>query len=225
MDEARLDEIKRAGRSRRSRRYQRNAAFATLALVAVLGVGTVAVTANPDEPPPQAARGSNASSPVETPPQAARSSNASGPCVESTDAGCGPLRWVPQPAPNQKLIADVTLRPASVAVGAPVRGVVEWSDPDAPLADLVSVCWGDSPCAPVPPSPCAGQQAFGRWSPPPRRGGEGRFVLRPHRYETSGRFLVSVTVRSMSWPTNICPEAAIDPYGEVRTVRAEVVVR
>jgi hypothetical protein len=209
-DESRLDQIKRDGKARRSRRYRRNAAFSALAVVGVIGFGSVVVTTTNRE---------------ESRPQAARPADADGSCADSIDPACGPFRWASRPAPNQPLRAVLRLMPEAATAGEPVAGVVEWSDADAPRADPIALCWGDARCEPAAPRECGAAEAFGSWSPPPRRAGDGRFVVGPHSYTTGGRYTVSVTLRSSSWPPQRCPRAELDPFASVRTVRAEVVVR
>jgi hypothetical protein len=209
-DESRLDQIKRDGRARRSRRYRRNAAFSALAFLGVLGVGSVVATTTNREG---------------SPPQAARPADNEGPCADSIDPACGPFRWARRPAPNQPLLASLRLMPEAGLVGEPIEGSIDWSDADAPDAELVGLCWGDAPCEPPAQQQCAAAEAFGSWSPPRRRAGDGRFILGPHSYTTAGEYTVSATVRSNSWPPDRCRQGPIDPYANTQTVRMVVVVR
>lgn len=205
--DSRLDEIKREGRARRARRHRRNAGLLAVGLVVLVGGGALVLAdaGQSASPPPEAAR--------DVPPR----------CRDSTDATCGPFRWDPKPAPNRPLAVTLRVAPVTVRVGQPVAATVTWSDPDAPAAGLVAQCWGDVPCTPAPPA-CARTSATGTWTPPRPRAGRGKLVLSDHSFSSSGRFPVTVAVRSRSYPSDLCPPSG-DPYANTRTVRTVVTVR
>jgi len=216
--EARLDAIKRDGRARRARRHRRNAGVLAVALVIVAGGGALVIA--------DAGKGTTSS------PEAAHDTPSRGPeaartvapgCVNSTDAACGPFHWDPEPARNRPLTATLRVAPDAVRVGQQVTATVTWSDPDAPAVDLVAECWGDGGCSPPPPG-CTRHSASGSWTPPPPRAGRGKLVLRAHSYSSSGRYPVTVTVRSRSWPGDLCPPSG-DPYTNTTTVRTVVTIR
>jgi hypothetical protein len=211
-DEARLAEIKRVGRARRNERHRRNAALAALTVVVVVGGLGVPVMTGKDGARPQA----------EGRPEAARQADAGAKCRNSTDPSCGPFRWTRSPGRDARLRVGLDLSHTSLRIGQEANGVVTWSDRDAARADLLSICWGDAPCEPPAP-PCGGERATGSWSPPPRRSGHGKFRI-GHSYSAAGTHTVSVVVRSHSWPADLCPNAAIDPYSDTVTKTAVVTV-
>ena len=206
-NDPRLTAIKTEGKARRVRRQRRNAGLIALALIIVVGGGTLAFAGGNHDTAPEAAR--------DVPTR----------CQNSTDATCGPFQWNPEPARNQPLAVTLRVAPDPGTVSQPVTATVIWADPDGPRADLISECWGDSPCEPPPP-PCATRTraAAGTWAPPRRHPGHGKLVLGPHSYSSSGTYSILVTVASRSWPDNTCPPSG-DPYANTKTVRTVVTIR
>lgn len=115
-------------------------------------------------------------------------------CWMSTDPACGPLRWEPDPGPNEPLQIDAT--PTVRTDGRTVDLAVTITDPDyAVQAGCVVVDWGDgatwSPLEGCAIASCLAR--FGAWPVPPRQ--EGRAPLAAtHAYAAPGSY--AITVRS-----------------------------
>lgn len=205
--EERLIAIKRDGRARRARRARRNtavlgAAFCVAAVASVAGPWTEDEAGRDDQE------------------LAARDST--NPCRNEVDPSCGPLTWDPEPNPNEPATLDVE-PVAGASVGQAVTLAATWSDPDAPRASAF-VCWGDEPCE-VPPAPCVTAGAAGPWTPSMAEPGEGSLRGLSHTFDRPGRYDVTVTLRTVSWPDGSCAPPLGDPYGDVVTASLVVVVR
>lgn len=194
----RLAAIKLAGRQRRSRRHARVAAVSGVAFALLVAAPIVATQLSDRD------SGTNlaARQPAE--------------CRDSTRPDCGPFRWDPEPARNQRLRATVA---ATVLEGRQATVTVRWDDADAARADAPVVCW-DDPCPP-PPDPCLQSLATGPWTPPPATPGSGELRL-AHTYEGPGTHRVSVAVRSHAWPERSCAPGPGDPYSDTVTLSTTV---
>jgi hypothetical protein len=139
-------------------------------------------------------------------------------CRNSTDPGCGPFRWDPEPGPNQPLTIQVTFSPSQPVAGQPVTFHITASDPDAYISHH-GVDFGDAMTAMLAPA-AYWTPHYGPWTPPAPHPDRKTFDEQ-HVYSAPGTY----TMTARAWSANDIPGGTFGPYdsgGEAWTVQVVV---